>query len=59
MCPVHIEKLDKSYKLVYVVKNLKINDSKYYESDAATTSDAQGDLASNPEIVTHIRKINF
>ena len=32
---------------------MKINDTKYYESNIATSSDAQGDLTRNPETVTH------
>ena len=42
------EKLDKSYELVDAVNNFTINDIKYYESNTATASDAQGDLTCNP-----------
>ena len=41
------EKLDKLNELVDAVKNLDIIDAKYYESNTATASDAQGDLTSN------------
>ena len=41
------EKLDKSYWQADLVKDLKINDDKYYESDTATTRDAQGDITSS------------
>ena len=47
------EKLDKSDELVDSVKNLTINNAKYYESNTATASDAQGDLTLDPETVTH------
>ena len=43
------EKLDKSDELVDSVKNLTINDAKFYESNTATASDAQCNLTSNPE----------
>ena len=49
------EKLDKLDELVDAVNNLTINDAKYYESNTATTSEAQGDLKRNPETVTHTR----
>ena len=52
------EKLDKSDELVDEVNNLKINDAKYYKSNTAITSDAQGDLTCNPEKVTHTRNGN-
>ena len=42
------EKLDKSDELVDVVKNLTINNAKYYESNTATASNAQVDLTHNP-----------
>ena len=38
--------------MVDVVKNLKINDDGYYESNSATTSDEQGDLTRNPDTFT-------
>ena len=47
------EKLDKLDELVDAVNNLTINYSKYYESNTATASDAQGNLTSDPETVTH------
>ena len=52
------EKIDKSDNLVDSVKNLTINDAKYYESNTATVSDAQGGLTCNPETVTHTRNGN-
>ena len=54
-----IEKLDKLDELVDSVKNLTINNAKYYELNTATTSDAQGDLPSKPETVTHTIKVVF
>ena len=45
------EKKDKSDALVYAIKDLKISDTKYYESNTSTASDAQGDLIRNPETV--------
>ena len=53
------EKLDKLDELVDTLKNLTINDAKYYESNTATTSDAQGNLTNNPETITHTRNGNF
>ena len=53
------EKLDKLEELVDAVKNLTINDAKYYESSTATASDTQGDLTSNPETVTHTSDVIF
>ena len=38
------EKLDKLDELVDAARNLKINDTKYYESNTETANDAQGDL---------------
>ena len=46
------ENLDKSDELVDAINNSKIKDS-IYELKIATTSDAQGDLTSNPDTVTH------
>ena len=40
-------------ELVDTVKNLTIDDAKYYESSTTTASDTQGDLTRNPETVTH------
>ena len=37
------EKLDKSDKVVDTLKDLTINDSKYYESDTVTGGDTQSD----------------
>ena len=47
------EKLDKLNDLADTLKDLAINDAKYYESYTATTSDARGDLTHNPKTVTH------
>ena len=47
------ENIEKSNKLLDEVKNLTINNAKYYESNISTSSDAQGNLKSIPEIVTH------
>ena len=41
------EKIDKSDKLVDTIWKLTINDAKYYESNIATASDAQGNLTKN------------
>ena len=49
------EKLDKSDDLVDSVNNLTINNTKYYESNTVTASDAQGNLTRNPDTVTHTR----
>ena len=46
------EKLEKLDKLVNAVKNMTINNTGY-ELNIATPSDAQVDLASNPDTVTH------
>ena len=53
------EKIDKSDELVDAVKNLTINNAKYYESNTVTVSDTQGDLACNPETINHTSNINF
>ena len=42
------EKIYKSDKLVDAIRKLTINDAKYYESNIATASDAQGNLIKNP-----------
>ena len=47
------EKLDKSDELVDAVNNSTINNAKYYESNTATASDSQGNIAYNLETVTH------
>ena len=41
------KKLDKSDELADAVKDLTINDAKYYESNTAAASDAQGELTYN------------
>ena len=46
------EKLEKLDKLVNAVKNMTINNTGY-ELNIATPSDAQVDLAINPDTVTH------
>ena len=46
------EKLEKLDKLVEAINNLTINISGYAFS-TATKSDAQGDLTSDPDTVTH------
>ena len=45
-------------ELEYALKYLTINDAKYYESNIATTIDAQGDLTRNPDTVTHTSNVN-
>ena len=45
--------------IVHTVKNLTVNDAKYYESNIATASDAQGDLTRDPKTVTHTINRNF
>ena len=45
-------------ELVDAVNNLTINDTKYYESNTATASDSQGDLARDLETVTHTSNKN-
>ena len=47
------EELEKLEKLVGAVNNLTINDAKYNESNTATVNDAQVNLTSNLETVTH------
>ena len=47
------EKVDKLDELVEAVNILTINDAKYYESNTATASDAQGGIVRNPETVAH------
>ena len=47
------EKLDKSDEMADALKYLTINDTKYYESNSVTASDAQGDLTRNTETVPH------
>ena len=37
------------------LKDLKINNAEYYESDTATTSDSQGDPTHDPKTFTHTR----
>ena len=47
------EKRNKLDELTNSLKYLTIKYSKYYQSDAATGRDAQGDPAQNPETITH------
>ena len=49
------ENIEKSNKLLDEVKNLTINNAKYYELNSATASDAQGDPRRNPKTITHTR----
>ena len=53
------EKLDKLDELVDSVKNLTINNAKYYEKNAVTASDAKGNLTRNPKTVTRSRNRYF
>ena len=46
------EKLEIFDKIVDAINNLKINDSGY-KLNTATAGDAQGNLTSNPDTVTH------
>ena len=46
------EKLDKSDELVDTINKLTINDAGY-DLNKVTASDTQGDLARNPDTVTH------
>ena len=41
------------------IKSLTIDDAEYFESNTATASDAQGNLTSHPETVTHASNIIF
>ena len=47
------EKLEKSEELVDAVKNLTVNDAKYYDSNTATVRDEQVNITSDPETVSH------
>ena len=47
------EKLDKLDELEDTLKDFTINNAKYYASNSATASDAQGDLTRNLKTVTH------
>ena len=47
------EKLDKLDELADILKDLIINNAKYYVSNSSTASEAQGDSASDPKTVTH------
>ena len=47
------ENIDKSDELVDEINNLTINNARYYESNTATASDAQGDLTRNMQTVNH------
>ena len=42
--------------MAYTLKDLTINYAKYYVSNSATASDAQGDLICNMKTVTHTNK---
>ena len=53
------EKLDNLDKLVEAVKKLTINYAKYYESNTAAASDAQGNLTHNLETVNHTSNGKF
>ena len=46
------EKIDNLDGLVDAVKDLTINDAKYYKSDAATVNDTQGDHTCDPKTIT-------
>ena len=48
-----IEKLDKLDKQADTLKDLTINDAKYYESNTVTVSNTQDDHTRNPETFTH------
>ena len=50
------EKLEKLDELVDAINNLTINNTGY-ELNTATASDAQGDLTSDPDIVTHTSNV--
>ena len=52
------EKIDKSDDLPGALKDLKISDTKYYESDTETANDTQGDPTRVPETITHTSKGN-
>ena len=52
------EKLDKSDELTDALKDLTINDAKYYKSDTATAGNAKGDPTRDLKTVTHIRNGN-
>ena len=45
-------------ELADALKDLTINDVKYYESNTATARDAQGDLTHKLETLTHTRNRN-
>ena len=53
------EKIDTLDELVDAVKNLSINDAKWYESSTETASDTQGNLTSDPETFTHTSNVKF
>ena len=50
------EKLDKSDELLNAINKLTTNEA-VYELSKATTSDAQGDVTSNPDTINHISNI--
>ena len=47
------ENRDKSDKMADTLKDLTINNSKYYTSNSETASDKQGNLKCDPKMVTH------
>ena len=47
------EKLDKSEELAVALKDLKINNTKYYTSNSVTASDSQGDRTRDSKKGTH------
>ena len=49
------EKLEKSDELADTLKDLTIKNAKYYVSNSANASGAQGNLTRNPKTVTHTR----
>ena len=53
------EKLDKLYELAYILKDLTINDAKFYELNTETASDAQGDITRDLKTVTHTSNGSF
>ena len=48
-----IEKRDKPNKLAETLKDVQINDAKYYVPDSANENEAKGDPASNPKTFNH------
>ena len=52
------KKLDKSDELTDTIKDVKVNDAEYYESNTAKESSVQGYTTLNPEKVTHTSNRN-